>query len=113
MRIEIKPLSVNKCWQGRRFKTPEYKDYELSVCLLLVPKEKKEKALRVPKGKLKVDYVFGLSSKNADIDNCVKPLTDILQSFYDFNDKQIYEMNLKKVDVPKGCEYISFSIKQL
>lgn len=23
--ITIAPMSVNKCWQGRRFKTPEYK----------------------------------------------------------------------------------------
>jgi hypothetical protein len=24
----IKPLSVNKAWQGKRFKSPEYKSYE-------------------------------------------------------------------------------------
>jgi len=26
--IPIKPLTVNKAWQGRRFKTPAYKQYE-------------------------------------------------------------------------------------
>ena len=29
MIINIKPLSVNQCWKGRRFKTDKYKSYEL------------------------------------------------------------------------------------
>jgi len=35
MRINYKPLSVNEAWQGKRFKTKAYKDYEKSLMLLL------------------------------------------------------------------------------
>jgi Holliday junction resolvase RusA-like endonuclease len=28
IKIEMAALSVNQAWQGRRFKTPEYKRYE-------------------------------------------------------------------------------------
>jgi len=33
--INIKPLSVNDCWQGRRFKTKEYKAYEKEMKLMI------------------------------------------------------------------------------
>ena len=36
MKIKIKPLSVNKAWQGKRFKTREYKSYE-ELLLYLFP----------------------------------------------------------------------------
>ena len=50
-KIEIRPLSVNACWQGRRFKTPEYKAYEEEM-LLRLPKEK------MIKGNVEVYIVF-------------------------------------------------------
>jgi hypothetical protein len=45
--IKIKPLSVNKAWQGKRFKTNEYKQYEKEVSLLL------PSHLKIPEGRLK------------------------------------------------------------
>ena len=33
--IDIKPLSVNKMWQGRRYKTYEYQKYEKEFLYLL------------------------------------------------------------------------------
>ena len=104
--IKIKPLSINECFQGRRFKTIDYLIYEKTIWWLL-PK------LKIPKGKLKVYLEFGLSSKPADIDNPVKPMVDILQKKYQFNDKQIYHMDLTKIDVKKGEEFISFLITAL
>lgn len=104
--IKITPLSVNRCWQGRRFKSPLYKNYEQELFYLL-PK------ITIPKGKLKVSLVFGFSSKLNDIDNGVKPFIDILQKKYSFNDILIYEMQINKVDVPRGSEYIKFKIEAL
>ena len=104
MKVNIKPLSVNACWQGKRFKTPKYKDYEKELINKLKPMD-------IPDGKLKVFLVFGLSSKLADIDNPVKAFIDILQKKYNFNDRDIYEMNLKKIDVKKGKEYIKYDIR--
>ncbi len=101
--INIKPLSVNEAFQGRRFKTNKYKQYEHDL-LYLLPK------IKVPEGKLKVYYEFGLSNKNADGDNCIKQFQDIISKKYNFNDKQIYKWEVIKVDVKKGEEYIKFKI---
>jgi len=106
MKVDIKPLSVNACWQGKRFKTPKYKAYEKELLYKLKP-------MVIPGGKLKVSLVFGLSSKLADIDNPVKAFVDVLQKKYKFNDRDIYEMNLKKIDVKKGDEFIKYDIRPI
>ena len=105
-KIQIKPLSVNRVWQGRRFKTPDYKAYEREMILLL-PKKK------IPQGRLFLRLTVGVSSKNSDIDNPVKPILDILQKKYLFNDKKIYLMEVEKVDVEKGEEFIDFDLSPL
>jgi len=107
MRIQIKPLSVNEAWQGKRFKTPLYKSYQRDL-LLMLPKVKIEF-----KGDLRVDIIFGFSNKGSDIDNPLKPLIDVLQKKYKFNDNQIKELNVKKEIVKKGNEFFEVSINQI
>jgi len=103
-KIKLKALSVNKAFRGRKFKTEEYKGYEYDLNILL-PK------IKVPKSeKYKVFYVFGLSSKNADGDNCIKQFQDIISKKYGFNDKKIYKWDVEKVDTKKGSEFIKFKI---
>ncbi len=104
-KINISPLSVNKAWQGKRFKTKAYKQYERDVLLQL-------KTGSIPMPPYRIDIEFGFTSKLSDIDNPVKCFVDILQKKYGINDKDVYEMNLKKVIVKKGG-YIKFSIYQL
>jgi len=104
--VKVKPLSVNQVWQGKRFKTKAYKDYEKEILLSLKPME-------VKSGKLSLFLRFGLSSKNADIDNPVKPFVDCLQKRYGFNDRHIYKLEVEKVDVAKGQEFIEFELKSL
>ncbi len=106
MKIFIKPLSVNECWQGQRFKTKAYRAYEKLALLTLKP-------MQLPKPPYRIDYVFGMSNVLSDFDNPVKPLTDILQKKYGFNDKDIFEATIKKVKVNKGMEYFEFEIKSL
>lgn len=101
--IAIKPLSVNECWQGKRFKTPKYKAYEREL-LFRLPK------IHIPTGPYQISFEFGLSSPLADWDNPVKPLQDILQKKYGFNDKDIVRATVDKIKVAKGAEYIKFSI---
>ena len=101
--IEIKPLSVNKCWQGRRFKTQDYKSYE-STLMLLLPK------LSVPSGKLRIDVIFYFKNSLSDIDNPLKPFLDILQKKYGFNDRDIYELNVKKELGYNGIEFNIYSL---
>ena len=107
MKVNIKPLSVNQVWQGRRFKTPKYKSYE------------KELLLKLPLFKidcnahLSVDITFGYSNTLNDIDNALKPFLDVLQKKYGINDNKIYFLNVKKEIVKKGDEFIKFNIKEL
>ena len=82
MRINIKPLSVNCAFKGRRFKTLKYKRYERQALAML-------QKLDIPDGYLCLRITFGFSSKSADIDNPLKPWIDILQKKYGFNDRMI------------------------
>ena len=102
-RIEIKPLSVNAAYRGRRFATKELTKYKADLALL-IPR------MQVPDGKLRVRYVFGVSSKASDGDNLIKAFQDVLAELYGFNDKRIYEWHVKKVDVQKGQEFVEFEL---
>lgn len=105
--IEIKPLSVNEAWQGQRFKTQKYKDYEQDCFVLLTNGV-------VPKGvPLKVTLMFGVSNIGSDIDNPIKPILDIFQKKYGFDDKYIFELNVRKQMMKKGCEFIHFTIVEI
>ena len=101
--INIKPLSVNKAWQGRRYKTKDYKSYEKEA-LLKLP------AIDLPKGKLSIYLEFGVSNSGFDWDNGIKPFQDILQKKYGFNDSRVVNAVVLKRMVDKGSEYISFNL---
>lgn len=102
--LPLKALSLNSAYRGRRFTTPELKQFKRDVSILL-PK------LKIPDGKLQVKYRFGVSSKNSDGDNLIKCFQDALAECYGFNDKRIYKWEVEKVDVRKGSEYIKFEIE--
>ena len=105
--VSLKPLSVNEAWQGRRFKTRKYKQYQKDLTLLL------PKSVIIPKGKLKIEFVFGTSSTLSDYDNFIKQTQDIIAKKYKFDDKLIFEAHIKKQIVPKGKEFIHFNISSL
>ena len=100
----IKPLSVIECWQGKRFKTSKYKDYEKDL-LYNLPKRK------LPAPPYEINFEFGFSSTLCDWDNPIKPLQDILQKKYNFNDKDVYKATIEKKLVKKGKEYFKVEIK--
>jgi Holliday junction resolvase RusA-like endonuclease len=106
MYLQIKPLSINKAFQGRRFKTKECKRYEEELSLLL-PR------FQVPEGDLEIEVIFGFSSRGADWENCLKVFVDVLQKVYNFNDNRIYKGTVRKEIVPKGKEYINFDIRAI
>lgn len=106
-RIEIKPLSVNKCWQGKRFKTKDYENYERELMLLLPPFDFKQ-----TKEPLCANYLIGVSNLAFDVDNALKPLQDVLQKKYNFDDRYIFDLRIRKVLVRKGFEFVEFSIKR-
>ena len=103
MRIKIKPMSFNKAYKGRVYKSKEYAQYTHDLPYLL-PK------LVVPEGFLKLTVTFGLSKTNSDLDNCLKPFIDLLQDCYGFNDRMIVEIHAKKELVVKNMEFIDFEL---
>lgn len=103
IKIEIKPLSVNEAWQGKRYKTEAYKAYEKHL-LLLLPK------MAIPTGEMKIVFEFGMSNICSDIDNPVKPFLDVLQKKYWFNDRYVMEMEVRKIKTEKGGEYVKFQL---
>lgn len=63
-----------------------------------------------PPEKAKLTLKLGFSNPRSDIDNPVKIIMDILQKAYGFNDKTIYRLEVEKVDVKKGEEFIDFEL---
>lgn len=106
-RVEIKPLSVNECWQGKRFKTKTYTNYEKEMMLLLRPHDFEQS-----KDPLEISLTVGVSNVASDVDNVVKPFLDILQKKYNFNDKYVFRLIVEKNLVVKGAEFIEFHIKK-
>jgi len=106
MRLDIKPLSVNEAWQGKRFRTKKYKVYTLNI-LMILP------AMTVPEGELELYLKFGFSNSASDFDNPVKCFVDCLQKKYGFNDKMIKRCLIEVEKVKKGGEFIEFEIKEM
>jgi Holliday junction resolvase RusA-like endonuclease len=102
-KCNIKPLSVNKCWQGKRFKTPQYKKYEQELLYILKPQP-------LPEPPYYIVFDFYMSSSLSDWDNPIKPLQDILQKKYGFNDKDVVTGIGNKHKVKKGEEGFTYQI---
>ena len=103
--IQIKPLSVNEAFKGKRFRTDKY-DIFIRNMLFLLPKQ-----IDIPnQNNIKLAIEFGFSSKASDIDNCCKSFIDCLVKKYKVDDRYIYEMHVFKSIVKKGEEYIKFKI---
>ena len=107
-RVNIKPLSVNEAWQGRKFKSPKYKLYEQELLFALPMTDINWDTLP-----LEVSLVIGMSNMASDVDNVVKPFIDVLQKKYKFNDKYIFRLVVEKKLVVKGVEFIEFYIKKM
>lgn len=104
--IKTRPLSVNKCRQGRRYKTKDYLEYEKFII-------DKLPNIFIPSWPIRIDYEFWFSNPRADIDNIIKPLQDILQKRYWFDDNRVYEITIKKFIVAKWFEFIKFNLDKI
>jgi hypothetical protein len=107
IKIDIKPLSVNEAYKGKRYKTNDYKRYEIAV-LSLLPKK-----YDLPEPPYEIRFTFGFSSHASDWDNCIKATQDIISKKYKFNDKLIKRGVVEVDNVPKGSEYFTFEILSL
>lgn len=90
--IPIKPLSVNKAWQGRRFKTKDYQQFERDM-LWLMPKREQVK------GDVEVHYKFYLKAYGkTDVSNLIKCLEDIIvKAGWIEDDRKVIKLTAEKV----------------
>ena len=103
--LNIKGLSVNEAFKGKKYRTDKY-DKFIKNCLCLLPA-----SIDIPdKTNVKLAIEFGFSSKLSDVDNCVKTFIDCLVKKYKVDDRYIFEMHVFKTIVKKGDEYIKFKI---
>ena len=96
-------------WRGKRVKTKEYMDYQNEV-------RDEMMGIEWPFGSSPVSFWFkaGLSARQADLDNLLKPLLDTFQNvFDDFNDNKVYYLEAHKDIVPKGEEYVNVRIERI
>lgn len=106
--LQVSPLSVNKAWKGKRFKTTEYKLFEVDVCNVLPLN--KEKPLE---GELIVEYIYHIHNYgNTDTGNLEKTLSDMLvKRKYIKDDRYIKRLIQQKERVEKvQDEYVSILI---
>lgn len=104
--IQIKALSVNSLYQGRRFRTQAYSKY-INDVIIQLPK------FELSQSKLRLNITFGFSSKLQDLDGACKGFIDCLVKRYGIDDRYIFELHLKKEIVPKGSEYIDFNFEYI
>ncbi len=101
-KIDIKPLSVNEAYKGKKYSTAKLKAYKRDMPLLL-PSE-----LQLPPGRLVLLFRFHFKRKASDVDNCCKMAQDIIMEYYGEDDREIYmTLNEKIVDY-NSPEYLEF-----
>lgn len=106
-KIEIKPLSVNEGYQGRRYKTRSLIRWQIALKWLLPAK------FKLPEPPYEIYIRFGFSSKASDWDNGIKHFVDALADKYRFNDKLIRRAVIETEIVKKGQEYIEWELTHL
>jgi len=92
--ININPISVNKCFKGRRFKTDDYKAFREQFILLVKKGHKTE-------GWVTIRLSFHVKNyKMADVDNFIKPTLDaIVDCGFIEDDRFVKRLEVEKFPV--------------
>lgn len=100
--LDIKPLSVNRAWQGRKYKTKEYNAWRREIEILMPRKE-------MIQGDVSVTVIYSLvRHRRTDLDNLFKTLFDsIVNRGYIEDDTRIVEIHAKKVKSKVNTIYFS------
>lgn len=101
--LPIKPLTISRAFQGRRFKTKEYRDWEQSVLWLL-------KGQSGIQGRVKLSVKLYLKyAPTTDCDNCLKTLEDALtKSGVIEDDRKVWKLEVEKFQ--SDMDYIEITI---
>ena len=105
--IPLKPLTTNRLWKGRRFKTAEYKQYEAAMVALL-----NRSGLEIPPGRVVFEVVAGVTGLY-DLDNAIKSTLDVIQ-LYDphFNDRDVFKIVAEKYLTPRRDNFLALNFEE-
>lgn len=108
IKVKIRPMSINKSWQGRRFKTKEYKEWSKEISYLLKEQKIKKTTEAV---EIKIDWYYK-NAKRMDIDNPLKVFLDsLVQNNIIDDDRNIWKLTIEKHISQEA--YFLFSIKEI
>lgn len=107
IKIPLKPVSVNAAWQGRRFKTQLYKDFEQEM-LAIMPRN----LCKIP-GNYAIHLKFFLKNARAcDLSNFIKTTEDIIvKAGIVDDDRFCWHMTVEKFKSKEN--YLEFGIISL
>lgn len=108
-KFNFKPLSANKMFYRGKQLTREYREYRENIYEDIPNRNKWPFHEEDP---LYFEVYVGLSSKLADVDNCIKPLLDTFQYMFEFNDKYVFAVYIQKELVKRGEEYIDVTVTE-
>ena len=104
--IDIQPLSVNKAFQGRRYKTREYNQYSMVLSAFLA----RLQLPKIPEGEPFYLYLEFGTTKQQDASNGIKLFEDVLCEHMGINDRNVMAIFVRKVITKRSDSYIRFNI---
>lgn len=106
IKLEVSPISVNKSWKGRKFKTDLYKSFEYDVARMLPFVNES-----LGKQEVFVKYVFYINNYgNADTFNMEKTLSDMLVKRGYITDDRYIRAGYVRKERTDGPEWIDITI---
>lgn len=99
--IQVKPISVNSCWQGRRFATKAFKSWQADVIKQIwfaaeTCGVSKSAPVKFEKIYLKI-ILYLKCPLRSDTDNYLKPIIDcIVKSGWIKDDRYIFQITAEK-----------------
>ena len=108
-RVHTKPCSSNAAYFRKRgggvVKTKAYTDYEKALTTAF-----DSDSIESTEVMYTLYYKFGFARRTSDVDNPIKPTTDILANIFGFNDRQIYKVTAEKY--VGGGEWVEITITE-
>ena len=106
--LELKPISVNEAYKGRKWMTDKHREFKKVAAILLsrmdFPKLKEKEPFYII-------YHF-YTDASVDIDNMVKVVQDCITQCLGTDDRYIYGLYIEKHKIKRGNERIEFNIFQ-
>lgn len=104
--LPLKPISVNRCWQGRRYLTDQARKFQRDAYVLI---KSQTRGMKLPDGELSLRLRFGLS-RDMDTSNCIKLVEDAIAKAFSIDDRMFRGQLATKEKVKRGQEFIAFDI---